>query len=132
MPSKSKLRPVRVPRISTRRMLAGHGLLAPLPGTVAARWGLILGRHGIEPTRVTLLRLRREHGLSRGHLAACLGVGIWTLQAWEQGIRQPGCIGRKMIWLLASMLDDTAPETLEHLATWNRFRRPEDDQSGEH
>lgn len=51
-------------------------------------------------TRRTLLRLRREHCLSRGKLAALLGVDVSTLRRWEDGKRRPCAPARRTVQLV--------------------------------
>lgn len=51
-------------------------------------------------TRQTLLRLRRGHGLSRGKLAALLGVDVSTLRRWEDGKRRPCAPARRTVQLV--------------------------------
>jgi len=51
-------------------------------------------------TRQTLLRLRREHRLSRGKLAALLAVSPHTLRRWEEGKRRPCATARRVVQLV--------------------------------
>jgi transcriptional regulator with XRE-family HTH domain len=51
-------------------------------------------------TRRTLLRLRGEHGLSRGKLAALLGVDVSVLRRWEDGSRRPCAPARRTVQLV--------------------------------
>ena len=51
-------------------------------------------------TRQTLLRLRREHRLSRAKLAALLGVDVSTLRRWEDGKRRPCAPARRTVQLV--------------------------------
>lgn len=51
-------------------------------------------------TRRTLLRLRGEHGLSRGKLAALLGVDVSVLRRWEEGSRRPCAPARRVVQLV--------------------------------
>ena len=54
-------------------------------------------------TRKTLLTLRRDLKLSRGQMAAILGVCKTTLRRWETGQRQPSAATQKLIWLIHNL-----------------------------
>ncbi len=54
-------------------------------------------------TRKTLLTLRRDLKLSRGQMAAILGVCKTTLRRWENGQRQPSAATQKLIWLIHNL-----------------------------
>ncbi len=51
-------------------------------------------------TRRTLLRIRKERELTRGKLAALLGVDISTLRRWEDGKRRPCAPARRAVQLV--------------------------------
>jgi DNA-binding transcriptional regulator YiaG len=71
-----------------------------------------------EPPQAALLRMRREHNLSRRQLAAMLGVTKHSLRSWEEGKRQPSDCARKFIWLLSAVVAGKPPPNLWALATW--------------
>ncbi len=74
-----------------------------------------------ETTRQTLIQLRCELGLSRGHMASLLGVRKDHLRRWEKGLRSPSRPAQKLIWLVDSLAH--RPETLGDalsIATWGR------------
>jgi DNA-binding transcriptional regulator YiaG len=74
-----------------------------------------------EATRATLIRLRQELGLSRGHMAAVLGVRKDHLRRWEKGTRHPSASAQKLVWLLDSL--HTQPDKLRDafsIATWGK------------
>ena len=74
-----------------------------------------------EATRTTLIRLRQELGLSRGHMAALLGVRKDHLRRWEKGTRHPSASAQKLVWMLDTL--HTQPEKLQDalsIATWGR------------
>ena len=74
-----------------------------------------------EATRATLIRLRQELGLSRGHMAAILGVRKDHLRRWEKGTRHPSCSAQKLVWMLDTL--HTQPDKLSDafsIATWGR------------
>jgi len=54
-------------------------------------------------TRKTLLTLRRDLKLSRGQMAAILGVCKTTLRRWENGQRQPSAATQKLVWLIHNL-----------------------------
>ena len=74
-----------------------------------------------EATRATLIRLRQQLGLSRGHMAAGLGVRKDHLRRWEKGTRHPSASAQKLVWLLNTL--HTQPDKLRDafsIATWGR------------
>ena len=54
-------------------------------------------------TRKTLLTLRRDLKLSRGQMAAILGVCKTTLRRWENGQRHPSAATQKLVWLIHNL-----------------------------
>ena len=74
-----------------------------------------------ESTRETLIQLRQSLGLSRGHMAAVLGVRKDHLRRWEKGTRHPSASAQKLVWVLDTL--HTQPEKLQDalsIATWGR------------
>ncbi len=74
-----------------------------------------------EATRATLIRLRQQLGLSRGHMAALLGVRKDHLRRWEKGTRHPSASAQKLVWLLNTL--HTQPDSLKDalsIATWGK------------
>ena len=74
-----------------------------------------------ESTRQTLIQLRCDLGLSRGHMAALLGVRKDHLRRWEKGTRHPSASAQKLVWVLDTL--HTQPEKLQDalsIATWGR------------
>ena len=74
-----------------------------------------------ETTRQTLIQLRCDLGLSRGHMAAVLGVRKDHLRRWEKGTRLPSALAQKLVWLLDTI--HTKPDRLRDalsIATWGR------------
>ena len=72
-----------------------------------------------EATRQTLIQLRCDLGLSRGHMAALLGVRKDHLRRWEKGTRHPSASAQKLVWVLDTL--HTQPEKLQDalsIATW--------------
>ena len=72
-------------------------------------------------TRQTLIHLRNHLGLSRGQMAAVLGVRKDHLRRWEKGTRHPSASAQKLIWLLNTL--HTQPDKLRDafsIATWGR------------
>jgi DNA-binding transcriptional regulator YiaG len=72
-------------------------------------------------TRQTLIHLRSNLGLSRGQMAAVLGVRKDHLRRWEKGTRHPSASAQKLIWLLNTL--HTQPDKLRDafsIATWGR------------
>ncbi len=74
-----------------------------------------------EDTRQTLIQLRHNLGLSRGHMAAVLGVRKDHLRRWEKGTRHPSAQAQKLVWILDTL--HTQPNKLQDalsIATWGR------------
>ena len=74
-----------------------------------------------ESTRQTLIQLRCDLGLSRGHMAALLGVRKDHLRRWEKGTRHPSAPAQKLVWILDTL--HTQPNKLQDalsIATWGR------------
>ena len=72
-------------------------------------------------TRQTLIQLRSTLGLSRGQMAAVLGVRKDHLRRWEKGTRHPSASAQKLVWML-DMLHNR-PNKLKDafsIATWGR------------
>lgn len=69
-----------------------------------------------------LRQFKRRHSLTHGDLAAVLGVSVAVLDAWMEGRRGFTQAQRRLVWLVSSLLDGTAPRNLFELSTWNRFR----------
>ena len=72
-------------------------------------------------TRQTLIHLRNHLGLSRGQMAAVLGVRKDHLRRWEKGTRHPSASAQKLVWLLNTL--HTQPDRLRDafsIATWGR------------
>ena len=72
-------------------------------------------------TRQTLIHLRSNLGLSRGQMAAVLGVRKDHLRRWEKGTRHPSASAQKLVWLLNTL--HTQPDKLRDafsIATWGR------------
>jgi DNA-binding transcriptional regulator YiaG len=101
-PSRSHLGPT---QMSGEALLPFSDLLAPTK----------------ESTRQTLIQLRCDLGLSRGHMAALLGVRKDHLRRWEKGTRLPSASAQKLVWLLDTI--HTKPDRLRDalsIATWGR------------
>ena len=74
-----------------------------------------------DQTRHTLIQLRSNLGLSRGQMAAVLGVRKDHLRRWEKGTRHPSASAQKLVWLLNTL--HTQPDKLRDafsIATWGR------------
>ena len=74
-----------------------------------------------DQTRHTLIQLRSTLGLSRGQMAAVLGVRKDHLRRWEKGTRHPSASAQKLVWML-DMLHNR-PNKLKDafsIATWGR------------
>ena len=74
-----------------------------------------------DQTRHTLIQLRSTLGLSRGQMAAVLGVRKDHLRRWEKGTRHPSASAQKLVWLLNTL--HTQPDKLRDafsIATWGR------------
>ena len=74
-----------------------------------------------DQTRQTLIHLRNHLGLSRGQMAAVLGVHKDHLRRWEKGTRHPSASAQKLVWLLNTLY--TQPDKLRDafsIATWGR------------
>ncbi len=74
-----------------------------------------------QESRDVLLRLRRQLGISRSHMACLLGVRSDHLRRWEKGIRHPSRPAQKLIWLLDSL--SNKPSRVQDalsVATWGR------------
>ena len=72
-------------------------------------------------TRQTLIHLRNHLGLSRGQMAAVLGVRKDHLRRWEKGTRHPSASAQKLVWLLKTL--HTQPDSLKDalsIATWGK------------
>ena len=72
-------------------------------------------------TRQTLIHLRNHLGLSRGQMAAVLGVRKDHLRRWEKGTRHPSASAQKLVWLLNTL--HTQPDKLRDafsIATWGK------------
>ena len=75
-----------------------------------------------ETTRKTLIELRNALGLSRGHMAALLGVRKDHLRRWEKGARKPSRPAQKLIWIMYSLSQgDFELEDAMNLITWGRI-----------
>jgi len=74
-----------------------------------------------ESTRQTLIQLRCDLGLSRGHMAAVLGVRKDHLRRWEKGTRHPSASAQKLVWVLDTLhtQSDKLRDALS-IATWGR------------
>ena len=74
-----------------------------------------------DQTRHTLIQLRSTLGLSRGQMAAVLGVRKDHLRRWEKGTRHPCASAQKLVWML-DMLHNR-PNKLKDafsIATWGK------------
>ena len=74
-----------------------------------------------DQTRHTLIQLRSTLGLSRGQMAAVLGVRKDHLRRWEKGTRHPSASAQKLVWMLDTL--HTQPDRLSDafsIATWGR------------
>ena len=74
-----------------------------------------------ESSRKTLIKLRCSLGLSRGHMAALLGVRKDHLRRWEKGTRSPSASAQKLVWMLDSLYNQ--PKKLRDafsIATWGK------------
>ena len=74
-----------------------------------------------QQTRLTLIHLRKQLGLSRGQMASILGVRKDHLRRWEKGTRQPSASAQKLIWLINKLFEK--PKDLKDaltIATWGR------------
>ena len=104
----------------------------PCTGTLVATLSKALGAYGgIPAARETLLKLRRKHSLSRGHLAALLGVSLGTLRRWEEGTRNPSGAARRLIWLVNGMLTGSPPRNLWETITWGLVPTAPDKETAE-
>ena len=75
-----------------------------------------------ETTRKTLIELRHELGLSRGHMSALLGVRKDHLRRWEKGDRKPSRPAQKLIWLMHSLANNHLPiQDAFTLITWGKL-----------
>ena len=75
-----------------------------------------------ETTRKTLIELRHDLGLSRGHMAALLGVRKDHLRRWEKGIRKPSRPAQKLIWIMHSLSQgDFELKDALSLITWGKL-----------
>ncbi len=75
-----------------------------------------------ESTRETLIQLRQSLGLSRGHMAALLGVRKDHLRRWEKGSRKPSRPAQKLIWIMHSLSqDDFELKDALSLITWGKL-----------
>ena len=75
-----------------------------------------------ETTRKTLIELRNNLGLSRGHMAALLGVRKDHLRRWEKGIREPSRPAQKLIWIMHSLFQgDFELKDALSLITWGKL-----------
>jgi DNA-binding transcriptional regulator YiaG len=76
-----------------------------------------------ESTREMLIQLRQSLGLSRGHMAALLGIRKDHLRRWEKGSRKPSRPAQKLIWLIHSMAHESHPiQDAFTLITWGRLK----------
>ena len=76
-----------------------------------------------ESTPQTLIQLRCDLGLSRGHMAALLGIRKDHLRHWEKGSRKPSRPAQKLIWLIHSMAHESHPiQDAFTLITWGRLK----------
>ena len=95
-----------------------------IPGKQLLEWARYFAPT-VEQTRQTLLRLRITFDISRGVLAANLGVSESTLRSWETGRRNPLISARRLIWFLDLVAHGDAPA---NLILW----RADPGQGGEH
>ena len=95
------------------------GLLrSGMAGNALSDFSVLVGEFEVEPAQTTLLRLKRDHKLSRGQLAALFGVSVHTVRRWETGQRHPTGAARRLIWIMARFLEGKLPETLDGMLTW--------------
>ncbi len=63
-------------------------------------------------SRATLIMLRRDFGMTRGHAAAFLAVAEGTVKAWENGTRCPSALARHCIQAVSDSLRNKTRATL--------------------
>ncbi len=89
-----------IPRCPHRPLtLTVAGLTDTMPGHGLALLAS-LALPDASQTRRTLLRLRSDHRLSRGQVAALLAVSPHTLRRWETGQRKPCAPARRAVQLV--------------------------------
>ncbi len=95
-------------RIAVCEIAEGAGIPA-LAADLAAMNVHVYRRRHLDPSLIADVRTR--HGLSQREFAEMLGIGIDTLQNWEQGRNKPDAAALSLV-----MAFDKSPELIEQAA----------------